>query len=264
MSSPSPRREGDTTDGASDRALGSKRRSLILRLRDRLMPGFRARREAHKQKRRREVFSSERWERGESLAQRHYQSYQDYLDHQAEKLDRIHDRRVRKEALAVEDFRSRFEGCAPLGDARTVLCLGARLGAEVRALRDLGHFAIGIDLNPGLDNDYVCHGDFHDLKYPDGSVDAVYTNALDHVFDLARVVKEVHRILGPGGLFIVDMLPGYEEGFIPGEYEATHWRRSDDLLAAIAEAAPLSAGPPRELGGYGGNVWRQVVFTKAD
>ena len=263
MSSPSPSQESDHTTGTTT-PVGGKRRSLVMRLRDRLMPGFRARRQARKQKRRREIFSSQLWEHGDSLAQRHYQSYQDYLSHQAEKLDRIHDRRVRKEALAVDDFRRRFEGCEPLAGARTVLCLGARLGAEVRALRDLGHFAVGIDLNPGTDNDYVCHGDFHELKYADGSVDAVYTNALDHVFDLDRVVKEVHRILRPGGLFILDMLPGYEEGFIPGEYEATHWRRSDDLLAAIAAAAPLTAGQPRDLGGYGGNAWRQVVFTNAE
>ena len=47
-----------------------------------------------------------------------------------------------------------------------MLCLGARLGTEVRALHNLGYFAIGIDLNPGVDNPYVLMGDFHKLVFP--------------------------------------------------------------------------------------------------
>ena len=52
-----------------------------------------------------------------------------------------------------------------LGQVRTVLCLAARIGTEVKAFLDLGCFAIGIDLNPGTDNRYVVHGDFHDLQF---------------------------------------------------------------------------------------------------
>ena len=57
-----------------------------------------------------------------------------------------------------------------------------------RALHDLGYFAIGIDLNPGDANPYVLPGDFHRIVFPDASLDAVYTNALDHVFSLEQVV----------------------------------------------------------------------------
>lgn len=33
----------------------------------------------------------------------------------------------------------------------SVLCLAARVGTEVKAFLDLGCFAMGIDLNPGLE-----------------------------------------------------------------------------------------------------------------
>jgi len=40
-----------------------------------------------------------------------------------------------------------------------VLCIGARLGGEVRALTQLGALAIGVDFNPGFRNPYVLWGD---------------------------------------------------------------------------------------------------------
>ncbi len=189
----------DTPTDHTGPASNGKRKSLAVRVRDRLFPGYRRRHQARRQKRRQEVFASAGWQREGALAQRQYDSYESYLAHQAEKLERIHDRRQRKEVLALEDFRRRFADCEPLRGAHCVLCLGARLGAEVQALRELGHFAVGIDLNPGRDNDYVCHGDFHDLKYADGSVDAVYTNAMDHVFDLPRVVGGYTACSGRAG-----------------------------------------------------------------
>ena len=53
---------------------------------------------------------------------------------------------------------------------------------------DHGAFAVGIDLNPGRDNRWVVIGDFHALQYADASVDVVYTNSFDHVFELERVL----------------------------------------------------------------------------
>jgi SAM-dependent methyltransferase len=247
---------------STDRPTPKKQKPLLVRLRDTLMPGYRARRDAKKRRQREAKFASERWQRGDAFAHRNYASYDEYLAHQAEKLERIYERRQIKDEAAVAEFRRRFEGCAPLAAARNVLCLGARLGAEVRALRELGYFAVGLDLNPGRDNPYVFYGDFHDLAFRDASVDAVYTNALDHVFDLARVVKEVDRVLAPGGLFVADVLPGSEEGFIPGEYEATHWRRTEDLVEAVAAAASLTVAETRNLGRYNRDPWQQVVFVK--
>ena len=103
---------------------------------------------------------------------------------------------------------------------RTVLCLAARIGTEVKAFLDLGCRAIGIDLNPGKENPYVVQGDFHDLQYAPQSMDVVYTNSLDHAFDLERIAKEVLKVLKPDGLFLVEAVQGRDQGVDPGFFES--------------------------------------------
>jgi SAM-dependent methyltransferase len=216
---------------------------------------------ARKSRARRERFDdAERWQHGD-LPRRRYGSYDDYLEHQSSKLDKIQDRRAEKdERVAIPEFVRRFRGCSALEGAGAVLCLGARLGAEVRALHELGYFAVGIDLNPGPANPYVLHGDFHRLVFPDGSVDVVYTNALDHVWNLEDVIREVRRVLRPGGAFVADILPGFDEGFTPGEYESTHWRTIDYLVERICAAASLVEESRVDLGETGRDRWFQIVL----
>ena len=201
-----------------------------------------------------------RWAHDQEFTRRHYASYEAYLSHQAAKLDGIVDRLRRTEEEEFAVFLARFESCEPLREARSVLCLGARLGTEVRALHRLGHFAVGIDLEPGPDNHYVLPGDFHHIVFPDGSIDAIYTNALDHVFDLERVLGEVARLLRPGGLFIADIELGYEEGFIPGEFEATHWRNRQTLVARLTAITRFALENPDELDKH--DRWALVVLRK--
>jgi SAM-dependent methyltransferase len=121
-----------------------------------------------------------------------------------------------------------------LKPASAVLCLGARSGAECKAFIDLGHFAIGIDLNPGQENRYVVVGDFHQLQFADASVDVVYTNALDHAFELGRLLAEVRRVLKPDGRFIADLVDPAQRG--PGDFEATWWASIDAVLIEIGKA----------------------------
>ena len=181
--------------------------------------------------------------RNDSGARRRYASYDEYVAHQASKLDKIAPRLHEKEDEDFAEFRRRFAMCAALDGARSVLCLGARLGTEVRALHDLGYFAVGIDLNPGERNPYVLPGDFHQIVFPDGAVDAIYTNALDHVFSLERVVGEVARLLSRGGIFIADLELGSEEGFVPGEYEAAMWRDHEALIERIKTLGRFEVAP---------------------
>lgn len=237
-------------------------KKLLRNAVERIIPGIGQRRRAHETRRRAERFASARWQRSDAFARRHYPDYETYLTHQAEKLDRMYARRDRKDQGELAEFLRRFSGCELLREARNVLCLGARLGAEVRALRELGFFAVGLDLNPGRDNCYVCHGDFHDLKFREDSVDAVYTNALDHVFDLAKVMAEVRRVLRPGGLFVADVPPGFTEGFTPGEYEATYWRSAGELIDRLEELAGFEQLGCRDLGSSRRLHWMQIVFRK--
>ncbi|MFO1059705.1 MAG: class I SAM-dependent methyltransferase [Dongiaceae bacterium] len=202
------------------------------------------------------------WQHQDGFAQRTYQSYEAYLEHQRAKLEhhlpQLHD--SLDEDLA--EFKRRFAGCAELAGARNVLCLGARLGTEVRALKELGFFAVGIDLNPGSGNQHVVSGDFHALGFADGSADAVYCNALDHAFDLDRMGLEIARVLRPGGAFVADILLGFEQGYTPGDYEATIWRDPETLVERLCSAAPLRVAGSRDLGRLRQERWQQIVFRR--
>ncbi|MGF1640384.1 MAG: class I SAM-dependent methyltransferase [Rhodospirillales bacterium] len=222
----------------------------------------RQRKQADKAKAREARFQSGLWAEQGDIATRKYASYEEYLAHQASKFERVVDRLHETEDEDLTEFTRRFRDCAPLAEARSVLCLGARLGTEVRALHALGHFAVGIDLNPGEGNACVLPGDFHAVVFPDGSVDAIYTNCLDHVFDLERMIAEIRRMLRPRGLFIADVLAGYEEGFTPGAYEATHWRSAEAFIGRIAALGPFAVEQVRDLGHHRRDHWTQAVFRK--
>ena len=83
-----------------------------------------------------------------------------------------------------------------------VLCLGARLGGEVRALTRLGALAIGIDFNPGFRNPHVLWGDALSLQFADATFKVAYTNVLDHIdaSGIGVVTRHVYRVLKPGGI----------------------------------------------------------------
>ena len=137
-----------------------------------------------------------RWAHDQEFTRRHYASYDAY-HHQARQA------RWHRRSVAQNRGRGVRRIPGPLRELRAAergaisAVLRARLGTEVRALHRLGHFAVGIDLEPGPDNHYVLPGDFHHIVFPDGSIDAIYTNVY-HVFDLERVLGEVARLLRPG------------------------------------------------------------------
>lgn len=196
------------------------------------------RRKARKREQRRADYASELvWNREFQFPRRCYDSYADYANHQRSKLNRIGSRLSRREEEDYSVFLERFRACKQLEGARSILCLGARLGTEVRALHELGYFAVGIDLNPGPANGYVLPGDFHSLVFASESVDAVFTNCVDHVFDLEQFALEVRRVLRPGGLFIADVMLGADEGFVPGKYESLHWNKAAEVIAEIQRIA---------------------------
>jgi hypothetical protein len=90
----------------------------------------------------------------------------------------------------------------------------------------------------------------------------VYTNALDHVFSLERLVGEVRRLLRPGGVFVADLELGSEEGFVPGEYESAMWRDHQALIDRIRTLGRFEVAETRDLGKTRRDHWTQVVFRK--
>jgi SAM-dependent methyltransferase len=170
------------------------------------------------------------------LKQRQYGNYQDYIEHQAAKLKfesicpvdlQDYDKKYR------QVLRDRIKNSNLIKEGQSVLCLGARLGTEVKAFLDHGCFAVGIDLNPGKSNYYVLPGDFHNLQFADRSVDVVFSNSVDHVFDLEKFVKEAVRVLKSGGLLVIEVGRGREEGGSSGFYESFHWSTIEELLSFL-------------------------------
>jgi len=162
------------------------------------------------------------------VQQKIYSSYEEYIAHQRSKLKKLDLTDYDRGFADVLEKRLRQNNRVRQG--MNVLCLAARIGTEVKAFHKLGCFAVGIDLNPGLKNAYVLPGDFHDLQFPDTSIDIIFTNSLDHAHMIDRVIAEVRRLLKPGGLLIVEAVRGKNEGFEPGFYESFYWSNISDLL----------------------------------
>ena len=62
-------------------------------------------------------------------------------------------------------------------------------------------------------------------------MDIVFTNSLDHVLDLNKVVGEIKRVLKPGGYFITEMMGMLS--LASTKYESFVWDKVDDILELI-------------------------------
>ncbi|RLM61695.1 hypothetical protein C2845_PM14G01410 [Panicum miliaceum] len=137
-----------------------------------------------------------------------FRSYDDYLRHQLNKtldprLRRVwatRDWRRKVDAFARAFARLRREGL--LANASRALCVGARLGQEVAALRQVGVAdAVGIDLAPAPP--LVVRGDFHAQPFPDATFDFEFSNVFDHALYPDRFAAEIERTLRPGGVAVL-------------------------------------------------------------
>jgi SAM-dependent methyltransferase len=165
------------------------------------------------------------------LKQREYPSYADYVRHQQSKFPHLdlaeYDRAYRGQ------LRERLRGHPFIRPGASVLCLAARQGTEVKAFLDLGCFAVGLDLNPGPDNPLVLPGDFHNAPFPSASVDVVFTNSFDHSFDPPKLIREIIRLLKPGGVLVIEAIQGEAHACTPDYYASFWWTKIDDLLALL-------------------------------
>jgi SAM-dependent methyltransferase len=163
------------------------------------------------------------------LRGRPYGSYDDYIRHQQSKPGEI--RLTDHDDQLCAALTSRVGDIAP---GSSVLCLGARFGGEVRAFLDVGCFAVGLDLRTAPESKHVLFGDFHAVQFPDACVDVVFTNSLDHAFDINLVLAEIARVLKPSGRLIVDAVRGEAEGHPPGMWECFYWSTTDDLVDLVS------------------------------
>jgi len=88
---------------------------------------------------------------------------------------------------------------------KSVLCVGARRGGEVRAFQDLGALAIGIDFNPGERNKHVLYGSASELQFASNVFDIIYSNILDHIQDTATFFDEICRVTRRDAFLLLDL-----------------------------------------------------------
>ncbi len=101
-----------------------------------------------------------------------------------------------------EVFEQHTEAMATCGRA---LCVAARTGQEVQALRDMGVDAIGIDLVPC--EPLVVEGDMHALPFDDATFGFVFSNAIDHSLYPDKFISEVERVTCIGGHILLHLHP---------------------------------------------------------
>jgi len=121
------------------------------------------------------------------------------------------------------------------------------------------------------------------LPFPDGSVDLVLSGGLlEHFRDPGEIVREMARVLRPGGLFYADIVPRkvslyrwaerarmaedehMAEGIFESDLPKSAWR---DVVrdAGLADVRIVSAGvyPPYTFAGHEALLWRYPGFFRA-
>ena len=177
----------------------------------------------------------------------HYRGYgsrEAYLAHQRGK-DAVHSGLIEYSEKLMAALVERYCHCVKYGES--MLCLGARIGAEVEAFQKMGLFAVGIDINPGDKNPYVLFGDFSCPIFGNGTIQNIYTNSLDHVFDLEPHLNQIKQQLVPNGHFFLDLVNGTEQGYSPGAFEACWWDHTDDVINLLKERFEIVSREPIEI-----------------
>ncbi|XP_074294705.1 uncharacterized protein LOC141622576 [Silene latifolia] len=137
-----------------------------------------------------------------------YTSYETYLSKQLNKTlnpklrqvwtTRDWDRKIRVFTLFFHNLiQSKF-----LTNSSKSLCVGARVGQEVEALRQLGIVdSVGIDLVPHPP--LVIQGDFHYQPFENETFDFEFSNVFDHALYPEKFVSEIERTLKKGGVCVL-------------------------------------------------------------
>lgn len=140
-----------------------------------------------------------------------YASYDSYIQRQLKKTlnpklrelwtTRDWDRKIQVFALFFQDFKEK----RLLFNDSKALCIGARVGQEVEALRRIGvSDSLGIDLVPSPP--LVIRGDFHNQPFQNDTFDFEFSNVFDHALYPHRFVAEIERTLKPGGVCVLHVV----------------------------------------------------------
>lgn len=132
-------------------------------------------------------------------------------------------------ALAAEVFSLR----GPVYEFGAYLVAGQEEDADLRSLFP-GRDYVGCDVRAGPGVDRV--EDLAQLSLPSESVPTVLcVDTLEHVFEIERAVRELRRVLAPGGTLLVAVPFDFHVHHYPDDY----WRLTPSCLARLLE--PLDA-----------------------
>ena len=144
------------------------------------------------------------------MRKRPYESYEVYLEHQQVKIQKpgvekdllkVHRQRIDSFVNLMKELL--IEVSPPIAEdgPKKGLCAGARKGEEVKAMITLGYDAIGVDLTPTFP--LVLQGDFNKaLPFDNNVFDVVFSNSIDHVYDLNMFATEMTRITKSGAIML--------------------------------------------------------------
>ncbi|KAH0690270.1 hypothetical protein KY290_018510 [Solanum tuberosum] len=187
-----------------------------------------------------------------------YSSYDAYINRQLNKTlnpklrkiwtTRDWDRKVR----VFSEFFDNLKVRGFLSNDSKALCVGARVGQEVAALKRVGvNDSIGIDLVPYPP--LVIKGDFHRQSFDDRSFDLEFSNVFDHALYPWKFVGEIERTLKPGGICVLHVSLSRRAD----KYSANDLYSVDPLkeLFKVSELVEV-----RRIDGFGLDT--EVVFRK--
>ncbi|CAL5349765.1 hypothetical protein CsSME_00036791 [Camellia sinensis var. sinensis] len=137
-----------------------------------------------------------------------YKTYESYIQRQLNKTQnpklrkiwttRDWDRKIQVFSTFFADLKHK----KLLSNESKALCIGARVGQEVEALRRVGvSDSVGIDLVPYPP--LVIRGDFHHQPFDNETFDFEFSNVFDHALYPNKFVGEIERTLKPGGVCVL-------------------------------------------------------------
>lgn len=137
-----------------------------------------------------------------------YSSYDAYIQRQLNKTLNPKLRQIwttRDWDRKIQVFARFFSGLQESGllhNSSRALCIGARVGQEVEALKRVGvNDSIGMDLVPCPP--LVIKGDFHHQPFDGASFDFEFSNVFDHALYPEKFIGEIERTLRPGGICVL-------------------------------------------------------------